>query len=190
LPALSGTVRSVTERPVTRRRFLAGATLATTTLSACTGKGERTVRRPSPSPLPSPSPSAPSVTAAPTDADTMLVAAIVRDKQRLVAAYQATLSGHRSLRRDIRVLLVHHRDHLDALGAAAAKPARPDRGGSLREAVAGLRRLEIDATRSLRGRALAARSGDLARVIAAMAASSAQHADLLGALAATSRRRP
>jgi len=120
----------------------------------------------------------------------MLVAAIVRDKQRLVAAYQATLSGHRDLRRDVRVLLVHHRDHLRALGATAEKSTRPDRSGSLREALASLRQLEIDATRSLRGQALAARSGDLARVVAAMAASSAQHADLLGALAATSRRRP
>ena len=120
----------------------------------------------------------------------MLVAAVVRDKQRLVAAYRAQLSRFRDLGRDVRVLLVHHQEHLVVLGAAANESTRHVRSGSVREAVASLRRLEIDATRSLEGQALAARSGDLARVIASMAASSAQHADILEALAATSRRRP
>ena len=115
---------------------------------------------------------------------------MVRDERRLEAAYRAAVTRHRVLRREVGPLIAHHQAHLKMLGAAPDQSSQRDRSRSARDAVAALRQLEIDATSSLRRHALAARSGDLARVIASMAASSAQHGDVLGAVVAAPRSRP
>jgi DNA-binding NarL/FixJ family response regulator len=122
--------------------------------------------------------------------DSQLVAAVVREEQRLVVAYRTVMARHRQLRPALSVLLDHHETHLEVLGAAANGSGAPSRGRSERAALALLRRLEADTIASLRRSAVGARSGDLARALASMAASGAQHVVVLDGLAGASRRGP
>lgn len=112
------------------------------------------------------------------DPDAQLVAAVVRDEQRLLNAYRS-VSFHGELRRELADLSDHHRSHLQVLGAApeAVAPTRPGLAATVQ--LRQLERIESGAVAQRRRDALAARSGDLARTLAAMAASSAQHVVVL-----------
>ena len=171
----------MSDRPLTRRRFLAGTGLVATSLTAgCSGSGETVSPRPSTPVTSTPASSTPQPS--PVDPDAQLVMAVVRDQQRLVAAYRAELGRHRELRSALGALLDHHETHLDVLRAAARGSGESTPGRSVQQAVAHLRRLEADATTFLRSQANAASSGELARVLASMAASAAQHVVVLDGL--------
>lgn len=173
------------DRPVARRCLLIGlGVLAGMLAAGCTGDDDDTIPPPGTAtasgPIPTP---APTTT---VDPDTATVDAVRRDEDRLVAAYRSV--GQR--RPELRILQAHHRHHVRLLGGepSHAAPTRPRQ--TTRAALKWLRGLETQAAAHRRGDALAAVSGDLARVLAAMAASSAQHVVVLDALSATSRRDP
>lgn len=178
------------DRPVARRRFLAAVGVVAAGLAAgCTDDDETRRVTPTPTPTTAPPPD-PTTTSTPqtVDRDTALVAAVRRDEQRLVATYRAASQRHPQLRPDVEVLQAHHVAHLEVLGAGAAGAREPARGRSARQAVLDLRRRERQAVSDRRRDALAAGSGELARVLAAMAASSAQHVVVLDGLARPARR--
>lgn len=168
-----------------RRRFLVGlGALAAGTLAAgCTGDDDASTRPPG---------AATASAAAPTtvDPDASLVTTVRRDEGRIVAAYRGVLRQQPQLRPDLDVLQAHHETHIDVLGGRTAGIPASAPAGSARAAVADLMRLEQQAVAARRDDALAARSGELARVLAAMAASSAQHAVVLDNLSTTARRGP
>jgi len=121
--------------------------------------------------------------APPDDPDTHLIATVVADEQRLVRAYAASTVGRAQIDAALSVLADHHRSRLRILGerAADARPTRP--ASSPAAALGRLGRLEAGVVERRRRGALAARSGDLARILAAMAAGSAQHVVVLAELA-------
>lgn len=156
--------------PLPRRRLLAAAGVA----FGCLGAGCTETTRPSAAgTTTSPSSSEP---ANAEGADAALVAAVVRAENRLLDAYQAVLGGSAGT---LHAFAEHHRQHVLLLGGL------PDQRTGRRRLSRDLQRLrdleDMAATR-LRGQALAARSGDLARVLASMSASSAQHAVVLNRL--------
>jgi hypothetical protein len=165
---------------------LAGAA-ATALLAACDG-GSEPSRRPTPSTTTggAAEPSGGSdVTTAPTVAasDEALVAAALDDTRRLRAVYAALTDRHPGTRRVVAPLRAHLDEHLAALGDdGASTGARPTTVARSRpKALRSVRRSEQQASAARLADAVAAESGDLARVLAAMAAAHAQHALVLGA---------
>lgn len=184
------------DRPVDRRRFLVGLAGLAGMLAACTGDDGDATQSPGsattsgqPTTPTAPTPTAPTSPTA-IDRDAALVDAVRRDEDRLFAAYRAALRKHRQLRRDLAVLQGHHEAHLEVLGARPAGSDAPAATGSARQAVADLARRERAAVAGRRRDSGAATSGELARVLAAMAASSAQHVVVLDALSKNSRWDP
>jgi hypothetical protein len=128
------------------------------------------------------------------DPDVALLDRVAGGTERMVALYEATMERHRDLRGDLRGLLAAHRAHAAALGEAAPpargtggpgagsrQPAtpRPDVAGRPGAAVRELRAAERDASDELQAAAARADSGPFARLLASMAAASAQHARVL-----------
>lgn len=125
-----------------------------------------------------------------TNPDVALVVAARRTVVQLVAAYDATLRRHRRLRPTLATMLERHRRHADVLGGAVTDEPRGTTGSApvpepiqvprrARLAVAALRVAEQNAQRTHLRHTRAAQSGALARVLASMAASEAQHVTLL-----------
>lgn len=172
----SGSVKRVDARPVARRDFLGFVCLGVVTATGCTAD-----ESPSPSPTPGPTSSASSD----PDPDLLLLSAVRRDEARLIGEYRAVISQHRQLRRDLDPLLDHHRTHLVVLGTNADRSSSPvDHNGAETRRTSGaaiskLQKVEDIASYDRRHDALAAHTGELARFLAAMSASSAQHAVVL-----------
>lgn len=115
------------------------------------------------------------------DEDEALAAATARQAAELVAAYRATTRRHPQLRPRLTALATHHERHLRVLGgdAVGADPGRRA-PASVRSALARLSRSESALRRRRASAAGRAESGDLARVLASVAACQAQHLVLLG----------
>lgn len=108
----------------------------------------------------------------------------------LLAAYRAALDRYPGLRGRLSGLAAHHARHRQLLGGGRERAAGPDRSPSVRAALAALARLEV-ATRRRRVQATTrARSGDLARVLASIAACQSQHLLVLALLAPTAPPAP
>ena len=188
-PAHSGSVRAVQAGPVTRRRFVAGAgLLVAAAVTGCTDSDDPTAPaadRTLPATEATGTGQDIDPTTPPDAADADLVAAVLQDEDRLVTAYRIHGVGRPDLRRELDTLADHHRSHLRVLGGAPAQAAPTTPRVSPAVGVRRLRQLEAGAVEQRRRDAVAARSGDLARVLAAMAASSAQHVVVLERLALT-----
>ena len=117
------------------------------------------------------------------DADADLVAAAVEDVTTTMLLVVGTRDRHPRLRRDLGGLERMHDEHLAALGStdqSAQDPSvPPDAGSALRQ----LRRRELAHQRQLVDHAVAARSGQLAGLLASMSAAVAQQLALLPAKA-------
>jgi len=100
----------------------------------------------------------------------------------LLAAYRATAERHTDLRRVLRPIAAHHAEHVAVFAPDDPPRATPPRvAGSRAEAVTALRRRERSVARARRTATVDAASGDLARILAAVVASQAQHLVLLDA---------
>lgn len=122
------------------------------------------------------------------DPDVALLAQVTVATEAMVRLYREVSRRHRGLRRELGPLLRAHRAHARALGDAA--PPGGDVGaprtgavdeipGGRRAALRTLRRAERRSADELLGLAGEARSGTFARLLASMAAASAQHVVVL-----------
>jgi hypothetical protein len=163
----------------TRRAFLrsAGSTvLAATSLplliAACDADGSESSEATDPS------------DGATGAADEAAVSRALRDASRLAAAYAATLARHPDLRRRLAGLRADIDEHVDVLTDAAGdatgrSPSTPKVPRSARAARRQLATLEERAAERRRRDAGRVESGELGRLLAAMAACHAQHLRLL-----------
>jgi hypothetical protein len=159
---------------LTRRHVaLAGLAGAATLTSGCTDD------RSGPGPLP-PGP----------NPDEELVVHALRLERSMVRRLEATGRRHASLRRRLRQPLVVHRAHVGLLSRAveggSTRPGQPSERGprppaTAKDALVALARAEQTLRDDQVASATRARSGDLARVLAGMAAAAAQQASVLGA---------
>ena len=175
----------------TRRAFLrhAGSTVLAATgvgavLAGCSGDDEGSTDNVSVAP-----------TASDPSADETAAARALRDTVRLAATYDAVLARHQRLRPTLRGPRADLQEHLDVLsgtlgdgttasGKPLSLPGSPN---------AALRQLASDENAMLRRRrrdAIRAESGELARLLASIAASHAQHVELLGGRAKEWRSEP
>lgn len=175
----------------TRRVFLrhAGSTVLAATgvgavLLGCSGDDEGSTDNVSVAPTPSDN-----------SADETAAARALRDTVRLAATYDAVLARHKKLRPTLRSLRADLQEHLGvlsgALGDAATESGKPP--SVPRSSTAALRQLAADENAMLRRRrrdAIRAESGELARLLASIAASHAQHTELLGGRAKEWRSDP
>ncbi|SDC62559.1 hypothetical protein [Nocardioides lianchengensis] len=117
-------------------------------------------------------PDGPAVSAPPEDADTVLVASVVVDLTATLAAVRALPATDRA---GFRPLVRLHRRHLAELDAPAEEPATPsDSPTTAPVAAAEVVRQEQRLQRRLVTAAVAAESGELARVLGSMSAAVAQ----------------
>jgi hypothetical protein len=130
------------------------------------------------------------------DPDVALLEEVSRATSEVVALYEGVIEQHRSLRGDLRPLLVAHREHVQALGQAAppeeAGNDRTRRGSATAQtphvprrpgqAVRRLQSTERDTSDRLLEATRQAQSGGFARLLASMSASSAQAGHVLGEL--------
>jgi hypothetical protein len=164
--------------PLSRRAAL--ATVALTSLAACTADEKSRSGRQSPQP--------PEV-----DPDVAVAAAALADHRAMLEQLRATQERHRGLDRLLGPLASAHQRHVDVLaqavpvGTAPSPPRRPASATTAppavpRDARRAVNRL-VGAERALctatKRHAFAARSGAFARVLGSMAASAAQHAVVL-----------
>jgi len=163
----------------TRRAFLrrAGSTLMAATaasglLAACSDDEGPTADEPD--------------AAAPDESvDDALAERALRDTTRLAATYDAVIARHRRLRSTLSGARTDLQEHLDvlsgALGDTGAESGRPPAvPGSARAAERRLAEIETAMVRRRRRDAVDAESGELARLLGSIAASHAQHVELLG----------
>jgi hypothetical protein len=154
-------------RPLSRRTTLGSALAAPLALAACDIDPPARESRPSSASPPPPE-------------DSELVAGVVAALVRAQSVLDAATTAAPSLAARLAPLRTAHAEHLDVLagavpeaelpaGEAASVPSRPAR------ALAVVRRSEQRLQREAREGCLAAASGDLARVLASVAASTAQH---------------
>ncbi|PKH44169.1 hypothetical protein CXG46_00995 [Nocardioides alpinus] len=120
----------------------------------------------------------------PPPEDSELVAAVVAALARAQAVLAAATGAVPSLDARLAPVAAAHVEHLDVLAGAvpeaelptpapASVPARP------RDALTAVRRSEQRLLREVRAGSLTAASGDLARVLASIAASTSQHSAAL-----------
>jgi hypothetical protein len=117
--------------------------------------------------------------------DDALAERALRDTTRLAAIYDAVIARHRRLRPTLSGARADLQEHLDvlsgALGDTDADPGRPPAvPGSARAAERRLADVETAMVRRRRRDAVDAESGELARLLASIAASHAQRGELLG----------
>jgi len=155
-------------RPPTRRELLAAAAAVAVAASpaGCATWAPDTSSR--------------SSTTATTD-DSVIARDAARTAGELLAAYRATTRRHPDLRRTLEPLAAHHAEHLAVLATDDLQPVRrrPRVPRARSAALASLQRRERAAAGSRRTALVAASSGDLARVLAAVVACQAQHLVLL-----------
>lgn len=159
-----------------RRTFLA------TCASVLVATGCTTARPPDPQP-----------TAAGPDDDVR--DAVAQSERALLASYDEVLAGHPDLAEDLAPLRAQHEAHLAGIGRAKAAPASPAAATAAalpRAADAALAALASAERRAQRQRSRAcgsARDAALVRTLALVAASEAQHAEVLDDLARTQDQR-
>jgi hypothetical protein len=127
-------------------------------------------------------PGSPGSTAEVTGDDALVERAIAGARD-LAAAYAALAARHPDTRRTTAALRAHVNEHLTALGQ---EPAADGQGRSVRsrkQAVRAVLTAERTASAARLDDAVAASSGDLARVLASIGASHAQHVLVLERLA-------
>ncbi len=124
----------------------------------------------------------------PGSPDTDIVAAVVASHQALQSVYRALVRAHPSTRPQGEVLIDHLAEHLSALGEPTTPGGPPRRMSPRRSrAVASVRAAEASARRDRTADSLLAESGDLARVLASVAACHAQHVIVLDDLQRSGR---
>lgn len=158
-------------RPLSRRTTLGSALAAPLVLAAC--DIDPPVRESGPSPATPPPPE-----------DSALVALVVGALVRALAVLEAATATVPSLGPRLEPVRTAHAAHLEVLAGAApdaevptATP--PSVPGRIPPALAAVRRSEQRLLREVRRGCLSAASGDLARVLASVAASTAQHSAAL-----------
>ena len=184
---VTGPTAGPASRPVSRRSVVGGAAaLAALGASGCTGGGDS-------GPAAAPTASVTSTdraSRAPANPDVALAAAVLRSEQAMLGRVLATarrhpglsdsLAGARSAHR-AHVALLRRADPDDASPAGTRRPGRvPTRPG---RALSALARAEDRLGAAGQRDAVRARSGAFARVLASMAAASAQQAAVLSAAA-------
>ncbi|UPK76604.1 hypothetical protein MU582_08205 [Nocardioidaceae bacterium SCSIO 66511] len=113
-------------------------------------------------------------------ADDRLIASALADQERILARALAVRAAHRSLRQTLSPVVEHHRTHVEILGGEVSKRrAQVDVPQAPGKALRMLRRFEETAAEHRTSDARRARSGEFARVLAAIAASQSQHVYLL-----------
>lgn len=160
--------------PVDRRTFLA------TCASALVATGCTTAQPPDPQP-----------TAGPDDD---VRDAVAQSERALLASYDEALAAHPDLADDLAPLRAQHEAHLAGIGRtqAPASPASATAAALPRTSDAVLAALASAERRAQRQRSRAceaARDAALVRTLALVAASEAQHAEVLDGLAGTQDRR-
>ena len=135
------------------------------------------------SPAPVPGAAAPA-SGEDTDQDTGLLEQVLGAVDSTSATVAAALARHRGLASSLQPLVDLHAAHRGVLDEAAQVPPPAAAAGSVpgapAAALALVRRTEEHLAGLLRRAAVAARSGDLARVLASMSAGVGQHAAVLG----------
>ncbi len=158
-------------RPLSRRTALGSALAAPLVLAAC--DIDPPVRESGASPAAPPPPE-----------DSELVGAVVGALVRAGAVLEAAALAVPSLAARLEPVTTAHAAHLDVLADAVPEADRPTPAPAtvpprILPALAAVRRSEQRLLRELRAGCLTAASGDLARVLASMAASTSQHAAAL-----------
>lgn len=159
-------------RPLTRRTTLGSALAAPLVLAAC--DIDPPARDAGPEP-----------TTAPPPEDSALVAAVVAELVLARSVIEAATLSVPDLTPRLEPVASAHAAHLDVLlgavpDAEATPSAPPTVAASPGRALAAVRRSEQRLLREVRRGCAQAASGDLARVLASVAASTAQHAVALG----------
>ena len=165
---------------LTRRTALAGALTAGVVASGCTSLSDPADRT-APAPVSGPAP------------DVELAAQVLAREQEMLARVRRTARRHAPLRDQLAAVMTIHVRHVDLLSEAVPDPGNAPTPSTATPAptppavpadpARALRRLaRQEDTLSLQNRqsAFAARSGGFARLLASMAAASAQQAVLLG----------
>jgi hypothetical protein len=162
-------------RPLTRRTALGSAAVAPLLLAACdidppTREGRSSSATP------------------PPPEDSELVAAVVAALVRAQSVLDAAATAAPAVAARLDPVRTAHAAHLDVLAGAVPEAELPTGGATsvpspAQRALTAVRRSELRLLRVVREACLAAASGDLARVLASIAASTAQHAAALGGVA-------
>lgn len=158
-------------RPLSRRTTLGSALAAPLALAAC--DIDPPVREGETSPATAPPPP-----------DSELVATVVAALARARAVLEAATAAVPSLGERLEVLVGAHAEHLDVLVGAVPEadlpvPAPVSVPPRILPALAAVRRSEQRLLRTVREACIATASGDLARVLASIAASTSQHSAAL-----------
>lgn len=158
-------------RPLSRRTTLGSALVAPLALAAC--DIDPPVRESESSPATPPPP-----------ADSELVAAVVAALSRAQALLAAAAAAVPSLEDRLAPVSASHAEHLDVLAGAVPEaelptPAPASVPSRILPALAAVRRSEQRLLREVRDACLGAASGDLARVLASIVASTSQHSAAL-----------
>lgn len=165
---------------LSRRTALGCAAAVPVALTGC----EIAVPGRPPAPGPGPGPGAPAPAAGPdTGDDTDLLAQVLDAVDATSATVVAALARHRELASSLQPLLDLHAAHRDVLQGTSQAPAAEAGSGVPQTpdaATSVVRRAEERLADRLTRAAVAARSGDLARVLASMSAGVTQHVAVLG----------
>jgi hypothetical protein len=158
-------------RPLSRRTALGSALAAPVVLAGCDIDPPRPESGSSPSTPPPPE-------------DSELVTAVVAALVRAQAVLAATTTAVPSLGARLAPVSAAHAEHLDVLVGAVPNADVPTAGPvavppRILPALAAVRRSEQRLLRDVRAGCLAAASGDLARVLGSVAASTSQHSAAL-----------
>jgi len=174
----SGSVARVPAQQISRRVLLGAATAAL--LSGCDDEPAPPPRTPGTAdPDPNP-PTGGTGGAAPADpGDDRLVANAVASGRELAGAYAALVARHPDTGPPTAPLREHLREHLTALGHDGGPTTQATAARTRQRAVRTVMTAERAASSARLADAVAAASGDLARALASIAASHAQHALVL-----------
>ena len=158
-------------RPLSRRTALGSALAAPLVLAAC--DIDPPVRETGSSPATAPPPE-----------DSALVAGVVASLLRAQSVLDAAAAAVPALAARLAPVRAAHAEHLAVLAGAVPDPQVPTGAPAtvpsrILPALAAVRRSEQRLLRQVRAGCLAAASGDLARVLASVAASTAQHSAAL-----------
>ncbi|MDN5853980.1 MAG: hypothetical protein L0K86_14255 [Actinomycetia bacterium] len=156
---------------LSRRTFLAAGVLATATLASGCSVVDDVL----------PDDAEPSQAPESESSDDQLMADALADQEQMLALCLAVRAQHKSARKVLAPLVRHHREHVRVLGGdPSSRRARSGMSSSQKKALTALRRKESTAAKQRAHDAQRAKSGELARVLAAIAASQLQHEFVLG----------
>ena len=114
--------------------------------------------------------------------DEELITAALADQERLLATCLGVRARHKSTRQTLAPIVEHHREHIRVLGGEPSNQRDRSRIPSAPgKALRALRQKEAAAAKRRASNAQQAEAGELARVLAAIAASQRQHEYVLDA---------